>query len=316
MKEKVYYPELDVIKGIAILLIILGHSLCEFPVNIDEQLQSVIPYVDGFSLAIFFVASGFLYSTKDSWSVFLKKKSLRLLLPYVTFCLLTIILRFAFAPFTHSGAPSISDALLRLLTGGYYWFLYALFLIMVICRLIKKNAALLAVAIICLAFSVIDIKAAGVIKRCINFIPFFILGYFVKIYYKDVLKYISNNSGNIFLVILPVLYVIVVSVFAQLQGVSFVIEGIVGSLFVWILSIKLTKAEPCRKILSFFGRYSLQFYLNHLLIMLPCYYIASFLPFSNAILLWLLIFVMAVAISWVMLLVEKRLKKIHFLFGL
>ena len=60
MKEKVYYPELDVIKGIAILLIILGHSLCEFPVNIDEQLQSVIPYVDGFSLAIFFVASGFL----------------------------------------------------------------------------------------------------------------------------------------------------------------------------------------------------------------------------------------------------------------
>lgn len=72
--KKAYYPELDVIKGIAILLIILGHSLCEFPVNIGEQLSAVIPYVDGFSLAIFFVASGFLFSTKDSWGVFLKKK--------------------------------------------------------------------------------------------------------------------------------------------------------------------------------------------------------------------------------------------------
>lgn len=316
MKDKIYYPELDVIKGIAILLIILGHSLCEFPVNIGEQLQAVIPYVDGFSLAIFFVASGFLFSIKDSWSVFLKKKGLRLLLPYVTFCILTILLRLAFAPCTHSGAPSLSDAFIRLLTGGYYWFLYALFLIMVICRLLKNNTALLVVALICLALSAIDIKATGVIKRCINYIPFFVWGYYVKIYYNSILKCITNTRCNIYLVILPVVYVIIVYTTGQIHGVSFVLEGIVGSLYIWILSIKIARADALRKLLSYFGHYSLQFYLNHLLIMLPCYYIASFLPFSSAILLWLLIFIMAVAISWVMLLVEKRLNKLHFLFGL
>lgn len=316
MKDKIYYPELDVIKGIAILLIILGHSLCEFPINIGEQLKVVIPYVNGFSLAIFFVASGFLFSTKDSWSVFLKKKGLRLLLPYVSFCIITILLRFVFAPFTHSGAPSVTDALIRLLTGGYYWFLYALFLIMVMCRLIKNNTALLVVALICLALSAIDIKATGVVKRCINFIPFFIWGYYIKIYYKSILKCIANTRSNIYLVILPAVYVIIVYTTRQIRGVSFVLEGIVGSLYVWILSIKIVRADACSKFLSYFGHYSLQFYLNHLLIMLPCYYIVSFLPFSCAILLWLLIFIMAVAISWVMLIVEKRLNKLHFLFGL
>ena len=79
---------------------------------------------------IFFVSSGFLFSNNLSWLDFFKKKIVRLIIPYIVFCLFTIILRMVFAPFTHSGAPSYLEAFYRVITGGYYWFLYALFLIM------------------------------------------------------------------------------------------------------------------------------------------------------------------------------------------
>lgn len=53
--EKVYFPEIDVIKGIAILLIIFGHSFCEFPVNLVEQLNPKIQiWIGQFNLHLFF----------------------------------------------------------------------------------------------------------------------------------------------------------------------------------------------------------------------------------------------------------------------
>ncbi|MCM1371572.1 MAG: acyltransferase family protein [Bacteroides sp.] len=314
--KKAYYPELDVIKGIAILLIILGHSLCEFPVNIGEQLSAVIPYVDGFSLAIFFVASGFLFSTKDSWGVFLKKKNARLLIPYATFCFLTILLRFAFAPFTHSGAPSVSDAFIRLLTGGYYWFLYALFFIMAICRAIRNIYALIIVALICIVISILDLKAHRIIMRCINFFPFFVAGFILKQNYEKVTKYLSGTISLSMIVALPIVYVVIVATTSSFHGLTFVLEGIIGSIFIWLASIELVKTGLLVNPISYFGHFSLQFYLNHLLIMLPCYYIASFLPFSNATVLWLVIFMLAIAISWIMLLLEKRIKWLYPLCGL
>lgn len=272
------------------------------------------PYVNTSSLAIFFMASGFLFSHKGSWKDFIKKKVFRLMIPYTVFCLLTITLRFAFAPFTHSGAPSLGDALYRLLTGGYYWFLYALFLIMIVCKLVKNLHILLLVGLILEVFAIYKVNMhVPIMGRIANFLLFFVLGMMVKKYY---VQYLENwRSSLVYLLAVSAICYFSLVVFSQNDCIKFV-NSIIGCVFIWTSSLCLVKSSKASLLLSYFGKQSLQFYLNHLLIMLSCYYIASFLPLSSATILWTLIFVMAVAISWVMLLVEKRLKKIHILFGL
>jgi peptidoglycan/LPS O-acetylase OafA/YrhL len=83
---------------------------------------------------------------------------------------------------------------------------------------------------------------------------------------------------------------------------------------VWTATLLLCRYRKTR-FLAFFGKYSLQFYLNHLLIMLPLFYAAAILPVP-ALLQWLFIFVAATAISYVMLLIEQRIKLLSDLSGL
>ena len=39
---KKYYPELDIVKGIAILLVILGHSFCTFPFDLMHSCRQYL----------------------------------------------------------------------------------------------------------------------------------------------------------------------------------------------------------------------------------------------------------------------------------
>lgn len=64
MTEKTYYQEIDIVKGIAILLVILGHSFCSHPLNLAEKLPLLGEVVRSFQMPLFFVASGFLFSTR------------------------------------------------------------------------------------------------------------------------------------------------------------------------------------------------------------------------------------------------------------
>ena len=53
---KKYYPELDIVKGIAILLVILGHSFCSFPFDLNAQLPPVLgKIVRSFQMPLFFI---------------------------------------------------------------------------------------------------------------------------------------------------------------------------------------------------------------------------------------------------------------------
>lgn len=65
-----------------------------------------------------------------------------------------------------------------------------------------------------------------------------------------------------------------------------------------------------------FGKYSIQYYLNHLLIILVCYHIAKFAGFSSMIASWGVIVLSAIAISWVMLVVEMKIAFMRKLCGL
>ena len=99
---KIYYPEVDTLKGIAILFIIFSHSFCEFPVDIRGHLPLLQFFSVSFALGLFFICSGFLFRDDMSWSQFVKKKGLRIVVPMLVFGYVNVFLRLAFTSFTRT----------------------------------------------------------------------------------------------------------------------------------------------------------------------------------------------------------------------
>lgn len=190
--EKKYYPELDVVKGIAILMVIMGHSFCSHPIDLGAQLPTALQQIISCcQMPLFFVASGFLFSPKGTWADFFRKKGMRLLVPYVTFSILTISLRYAFAPFTNSGAPNLASSVLSVLTGGFYWFLYVLFIIMVVCKLVVKDVAIAAIGVVSLIASLLVSDVPPIVSRLILYPFFFVGGISLRKYYHRILDKLS-----------------------------------------------------------------------------------------------------------------------------
>ena len=99
---KIYYPEVDTLKGIAILFNIFSHSFCEFPVDIRGHLPLLQFFSASFALGFFFICSGFLFRDDMSWSQFVKKKGLRIVVPMLVFGYVNVFLRLAFTSFTRT----------------------------------------------------------------------------------------------------------------------------------------------------------------------------------------------------------------------
>ena len=139
---KKHYDQIDAIKGIAIFLVILGHSIIYFPVNLH-----LVPWCQwlfemvGFHMPLFFAVSGFCYSyRKENGYIkgYLSKKIHRLLIPYLIFGLLDMIPRILLTQFVNRPDAGWQDSLYHMLFyGGQYWFLYVLFLIFSVFPLVE-----------------------------------------------------------------------------------------------------------------------------------------------------------------------------------
>lgn len=312
---KKYYPELDIVKGIAILLVILGHSFCSFPFDLNAQLPPVLgKIVRSFQMPLFFIASGFLFSRKAGFGVFIRKKMFRLVLPWIVFSVLSVVLRISFSSFTHGGDLDILNSPYEILQGHYYWFLYALAIIMVVCYIVKNRYVLMTLCILsvvcCLVTGVKDIEAFTV-GRIAYYFPFFCSGMLIKHFYSSLM---DNKVLAIVLLVLSVaVYVIFIGVGCTWRFVELYVITLSGSLLTWGLAVLLVRWKM--PLLKHFGHYSLQYYLNHLLIMLPVYYVAKFMPISPVLQL-LTIWTIATAISWLMLRVQMKFKVFRLLCGI
>ena len=315
MNNKIYYPEVDIVKGIAILLVIMGHACCTFPMNLDAELSWLHPFFRCVQMPLFFLASGFLFKMNGGGD-FWRKKLTRLLIPYIVFASLSILLRFAFAPFTRSGSPGLLNSVIALFTGGYYWFLYALLVIMVLCRFLKEKRFLCMALIFSfiVPYFIGDGQVPSIVYRITYFLFFFILGICVKPYYAS----LTLNYKRLYCISLSclIVYIILLCPFVR-QFVEFKhLTQIIGCVAFWGVSLMIAQTKLLNRILSFFGHYSLQFYLNHLLILLPCFYLGKFFPVQIPLVQWLVVFVSATFLSWLMLLIENKVKFLHKFCGL
>ena len=127
-ETKPRYPEIDALKGLAMFLVILGHAVIWFPVNLhaDPVCLKIFQLASSVHIHLFFFLSGLLFSYNGRYGPWLGKKALRLGVPFLIFNLLDMLPRALLTAFFRRPRP-LSESLLSLvLNGGELWFLRAL----------------------------------------------------------------------------------------------------------------------------------------------------------------------------------------------
>lgn len=313
--HKPYYTEITLLKGIAIILVIMGHSLTPV-LNLNTSINPILRFIVAEpQMAIFFIASGFLFSESIDWKTFFSKKIKRLVIPYVSFWCIIQFTHSVLTELTRSGVYDIGNEIVALLTGGHYWFLYDLLIIMITTRLFKgfKGGLILLtmIAVIC-RLSIGNMPTN--MWRFFLYTPFFVAGIYVRRSYPVIKSFVSKYC--LLIISISLIGFALCYMYEQREMYFGRITGTILFMTICITaSNKLTRIG----ILSHFGKYSMQYYLNHIQTATVAIAIVSQLhldfPYSNYI-EWLLIFALMTFFSYVALLIEKRFKVLRIVTGL
>lgn len=133
MADRKRLPEVDILRGMAILMVLLYHSIIVFPVNLHEiqWCSALHTFLWVVQMPLFFLVSGFCYTglRGAGYSTYLRKKCSRILVPHIVFSLLDILPRIIPNPLVNEQMEwrdAIQDFVIY---GGSDWFLWTLFVI-------------------------------------------------------------------------------------------------------------------------------------------------------------------------------------------
>ena len=188
-KRDIYW---DIIKGVAIFLVVLGHSLQYFYIDSAySNTDFLFNFIYSFHMPLFMVVSGyFAYSSfsKPIYEVF-KKKFIQIMIPNVTWSLLTSILVYLNNP-----SKSFSFSL-------GYWYLNALwgcYVIFGIGNSLRLKCSWLVYPYILMVYAFGELLN---ISYLISMLPFFGIGLLIRKY----TKFLENQYVLIFTVTFPLI---------------------------------------------------------------------------------------------------------------
>lgn len=261
----------DSLRGLLILLIVLGHSLQHG--DFENRMMWNIVY--SFHMAAFFVISGYVGYKKEYAASALWSKARQLLLPFATWTILETFI-------SGAGPSSLLNAILK--PDNSYWFVFVLFVILfiftlidVICqKLCFKNDYLLWGGVILLVIVMVltEFRLFGFQFISLYF-GFYVLGYMLNKYKIKIPVTCVTVLGVLWLAM--ALFWRMHAVPAPLQwATSYIpaslltygyryITALLGSLFFigFAMQNMDTDNKLCR-ILVYFGKISLGIYIVHL----------------------------------------------------
>ena len=146
--NKTYYEEIDIVKGFAIFLAVLGHSFPDaekgwYIIGQDSFAHFVMEWIYSFHMPVFFMFAGFLFIPRTGRfdiKTNLLKRFKRLMVPYLFFSLIYILGKtIGSSVANHPLSPNyFVDMLFGKSPAGGCWFLWVLFVMSVVCVLAKK----------------------------------------------------------------------------------------------------------------------------------------------------------------------------------
>ena len=193
-KERIAY--IDFMKGICIMLIVMGH--------VDDRVYDmVLPHLNialrTIQIPLFFFLSGLFFKTYGGFSVFFRKKVNNLIVPLLFFHFFCCILRFPLVEIVHFFRPDIieiqfklSDVIPAFFCGhwnsaGALWFLVALFtmnILYYIFTILFKNVGIICCVFIASVLGCVlmnyKIRLPFELVIALVGLPYFMLGSFVK----------------------------------------------------------------------------------------------------------------------------------------
>lgn len=186
--EKKYYPELDKLRGVAILMVLLYHSILVYPVDLTQNLWC--KYLHSFlwmaEMPLFFLISGFCFQYRGQYASYLSGKVRRILVPHFVFGAVDTLVRVMPNPFVHRTVDWKGALKGFFVDGANDWFLLSLFTVFLVAPFCfwllqkKGGAALLFFSALFLFLSYRYVPAAFSLKNSSTFFLYFVIGMLLR----------------------------------------------------------------------------------------------------------------------------------------
>ncbi|MBF0457466.1 MAG: acyltransferase family protein [Nitrospirae bacterium] len=281
---------MDIAKGIGIALVVFGHSDLLPDIKSPESYIYIKRIIYVFHMPLFFVISGYLLvsniniadNLSDYYS-FVKKKSAKLLLPYMSISIGLIVIKLIGRMFTHIQYPvdrmSFYNLFLQPDEGAvmHLWFVYVLFMMYVTVPLSYKVShninIVMAGSLLLLLFAWPSVFE---LNNLLEHLPFFIGG--IIFYRYDLL-----NKCNPYIALFSLLIVFIAGVSLMNMAPDYwkltywelsysykiikTVTSLSGACMVIFVSIIIVSLNDClampESILRLFGIYSASIYFLH-----------------------------------------------------
>lgn len=280
---------IDVLRGIAIFLVVLGHAIVKaYPERFNENLLFRFCY--SFHMPLMIFIGGYLTGHKASGKIdfsWLKRQAYRLMLPYAIWTIIELVRR----------QSPIEEYPSALLWKPIYWFLInhfvCAFVIFLSLRFAKRKYgvrfSLNAMILYCLFIGLYAVYRDNntVVKNMVMFFPFYISGIYIYIYMRDIRN--IRNYPYISLLLYPLsmllyrykqmdIFVPIVAeklpfeapykiIKAAMLFYNHYIVAPLGIMFMWCVIRLLFRTDfpqtKLRAALEYLGTHSLEIYVMH-----------------------------------------------------
>ena len=279
------YLFIDIAKGIAIILVVIGHF---YPDSSPFYYECIHRIIYTFHMPLFMMASGFLYiATRHevSYLSFVRKKTLRLMIPYIATSIIILTIKLLTQGQMTVDHPvdlhSFIECLYLPAAGYFLWFLWALWIMFLIVYNFTTRSSRILLAGIALALYLCPIQFPNIF--CLEQFRRMFIYFMGGIIFYDWKHYFSSLSINTFGCIITILFLFGEMAYIAL-GFNRYLEiilpwlGIATTLFVGMLIQKNKHSLIYRNIIRI-SSYSFFIYLFHTTFMGPAKGILMKLPF-------------------------------------
>lgn len=265
-------PELDLAKNIGILLVVVGHILRMYtddglikPLCQSMPLSLCCNFIYSFHMPLFVFLSGLTYGHVEknynlSFSNFMRKKALRLMLPYFVFGFFYVAPFMVLFGYRLNAWDYLIDGIILGNDCRHLWYVWMLFNIFAIVFLVRKysvkyNLTNYASIILLFIISIIGSKCFGeikvfMIKASFTYLFYFTLGFSYTKYKKYTIAFLSTAF---FAFILPI---------SLPSTINLMARACTGISIVYSLCIIYKKTMNCTW-LTYISKNSFGIYLFH-----------------------------------------------------